>query len=79
MPFFDDRPTIGCPDCGKESTTISKYCRDHYHDNWHLHFAWYPVKTLERVWVWFSIVNRKPIPKDYKTNNTTKFWYRLLD
>ena len=77
--FFDESPTIGCPECGKESFEgVSKYCRDHYRDNWHLWFAWYPVKTNSGIWVWLTRVYRKPIPKDYQmTGSRGQFghWY----
>lgn len=86
QPFFDESPTIGCPDCGGESyTPVSKYCTRHWRDNWHLWFAWYPVLTLEGVWKWGSFIIRKPIPKDYKPLHGYKrktiyrHWYRTWD
>jgi len=81
MPFFDESPVVGCPDCGAESHgDVSNYCATHWRSNWHTWFAWYPVKTLDGGWVWFNTVHKKPIPTDHQTNTIiNKFWYRTLD
>jgi len=27
--------------------------------NWHLWFAWYPVKDLDGKWIWLTLVERR--------------------
>lgn len=49
---------------------------NYYNKNWHAHFAWYPVKTKEKVWVWLETVERR---YDGETIDYYDVWnYRLI-
>ena len=52
---------MGCVEdgCDKQAEGITSYCKEHWLENWHGWYAWFPVLTLEGQWAWFSTVIRK--------------------
>lgn len=40
--------------------------------NWHLWFAWYPIKTSYNGYAWLEFVKRRAI---YRPASPRKFWY----
>ncbi|WP_123702305.1 hypothetical protein [Rathayibacter sp. PhB127] len=43
---------------------------------WHRYFAWRPIQTVDRGWVWLRMVNRRRIQKHDYLSGGADFWFQ---
>lgn len=53
---------------GRELRRVNKF-------EWHLWFAWYPVKTKQKWWVWLERLARRVVYSGEGTSNLPTFYW----
>jgi hypothetical protein len=43
---------------------------------WYRWFAWRPVETVDRGWIWLRVVNCRRIQKKFFLNGGADFWFQ---
>ena len=43
---------------------------------WHSHFAWYPVRSYDRRFIWFRRCLRRAIQKHHYLDGGSDFWWQ---